>query len=78
VALWPTVIEDAGGATTLKPAPEIVAWEILTGAVPVFLTLRLCLELLPTETLPKLRLVELAESTPETVPGLVRGEDAFV
>jgi hypothetical protein len=43
----------------------MVAWEIFTVAFPVFVTVKLCDALLPTGTLPKLKLVELRESTPE-------------
>jgi hypothetical protein len=69
--------EEAGfPPTTVKPAPEIVAEPMFTVAVPVFVRLRLCVELLPTATLPKVRLVALAERTPEPgdcdcPPGLV-------
>jgi hypothetical protein len=42
---------------------------MLTVAVPVFVRVRLCEALLPTETFPKLRLVELAVRTPEPVAG---------
>jgi hypothetical protein len=44
--------------------PEIVAVEMLTVAVPVFVTLRLCVALLPTETSPKLMVLGFAESAP--------------
>ena len=63
--LWPAGIEDDGfPPTTVKPVPEMVAWEMLTDAVPVFVTERFCVALLPTETLPKVRLEGLAERTP--------------
>jgi hypothetical protein len=48
----------------VKAAPVIAAWEMLTVAVPVFVNVRLCVPVLPTATLPKLRLVEVADSTP--------------
>jgi hypothetical protein len=38
---------------------------MFTAAVPVFVRIKLCDTLLPTETFPKLRLVELAVRTPE-------------
>jgi hypothetical protein len=44
--------------------PEIVAAEMLTVSVPVFVTLRLCVALLPTGTSPKLMVVGFAERTP--------------
>ena len=52
----------------LKPAPEIVTCDTFTVAVPVFVTLRLCVAELPTATLPKLTLVGLAVRTP--APGV--------
>ena len=52
----------------MKPVPEIVAAPMFTVAVPVFVRLRLWVALLPTATLPKARLVALAERTP--VPGV--------
>lgn len=48
----------------MKPAPEIVDCEIFTVAVPVFVMLRLWVELLPTEMLPKLRPVALGDRIP--------------
>ena len=63
---------------TVYPAPVMVAWEMLTGALPVFVTVRLCVLLFPTETFPKLTLVELAESTPVLDPGFPEPEPALV
>jgi len=37
---------------------------MFTALVPVFVTVTPCVALLPTATLPRLTLVELAESTP--------------
>jgi hypothetical protein len=51
-------------STTLKPAPEIVACEIVTAAVPVFVSVRVSELLEPVVTFPKLRLVALAASNP--------------
>jgi hypothetical protein len=51
--------------TTLKPAPEIVAFEIVTVAVPVFVTVSVWELLEPVVTFPKVRLVALAASDPE-------------
>jgi hypothetical protein len=43
---------------------------MVTVAVPVLVTVKLCVVGFPTATLPKLRLVPLAESTPAPeVPG---------
>ena|ERR1700677_778962 len=42
----------------------MVACETLTVAVPVFVTVRDCVVVLPTATSPKLRVGELAERTP--------------
>lgn len=71
VTLCPTGIEEEGfPPITLNADPETVACEMFTAAVPVFVTLTLCVALLPTATFPKLRLLELAESIPAPgVPG---------
>jgi hypothetical protein len=63
---------------TVYPAPVMVAWEMLTGTLPVFVTVRLCVLLFPTETFPKLTLVELADSTPVLDPGFPEPEPALV
>lgn len=65
VLLWPAgTDEEPAPATTVYPAPEIVASEMSTVAVPVFVTITLCVVLVPTATFPKLRLEELGVSTP--------------
>jgi hypothetical protein len=65
VTLCPTPTEPEGLAPrTVNPAPEIAAREMFAVAVPVFVRLRLCVELLPTATFPKLMLTELALRTP--------------
>lgn len=65
VTLCPTGTEDDGlPPTTVKPAPVILAAEMLTGAVPVFVTVTLWVALLPTDTFPNDTVVELGESTP--------------
>ena len=51
--------------TTLKPAPVIVAFEIVTIAVPVFVSVSVWELLAPAVTFPKVRLVALAASDPE-------------
>ena len=63
--LWPTGTEEAGfPPTTVKAAPVITAEAMFTVAVPVFVTVTLCVPVLPTAMLPKLMLVEPADSTP--------------
>ena len=49
---------------TAKPVPEALADEIVTLALPVFVRVIGCNPLLPTATLPKLTLAELAVSLP--------------
>ena len=67
--VWPTAIVPEGfPPTTLNVAPVMVACEIVTVAVPVLVTVKLCVAVLPTATLPKLMLVELAERTPAPLP----------
>src|SRR5258708_2094500 len=51
--------------TTLKPAPVIVASEIVTVAVPVFVSDRVWESLEPIDTFPKARLAALPASDPE-------------
>jgi hypothetical protein len=51
--------------TTLKPAPVIVACEIVTEAVPVLVRVRAWVLLEPVFTFPKDRLVALAASDPD-------------
>ena len=68
--LWPAGIElDGLPPTTVYPAPVIVAWEMFTVAVPVFVTEMLWVLLFPISTFPKVTLEELAESTPAVDPG---------
>ena len=64
--LWPTGIEPEGFVPTIvNAAPEdIDAVEMLTAAVPILVKLTVCVPVLPTAMLPKLRLVEVGESTP--------------
>ena len=59
---------EDGPPTTLKPAPEIVSWEIMTAAVPVLVMVNVCELLEPVATFPKLMLVALAASMPGGVP----------
>ena len=58
--LCPAGIEEAVPPATAKVEPGVVAAEIFTGAVPVFVILTLCVAVFPTKTLPKLTLIELA------------------
>jgi len=51
--------------TTLNPAPATVACEIVTEAVPVLLSVRVCGLVEPSTTFPNVRLVLLAASVPE-------------
>ena len=46
----------------LKPAPEVVTWEMVTFALPVLATVTNCVPVLPKLTLPKLMLEGLAVS----------------
>jgi hypothetical protein len=65
VLLCPTGIEgDALPPITVKPVPEIVTWETLTVAVPVFVTLMLCVAVPATGTLPNVSVVALGVSSP--------------
>lgn len=48
----------------MNAAPVITAAVMFTALVPVFVTVTLCVPVLPTATLPKLMFVELADSTP--------------
>jgi hypothetical protein len=48
----------------LKPAPEALAAEMVTLAVPPFASVIVCDALAPTRTLPKLKLEGLAVSCP--------------
>ena len=63
--LWPTDSEP--GAPPLvneKSEPEIDEFETVTADDPVLVIVTLSDAVLPTETLPKPRVVELAESVP--------------
>ena len=50
----------------LKPVPEALAAEMVTLAVPELLSVKVCVPLPPTSTLPKLKLEGLAVSVPCT------------
>ena len=53
--------------TTLKPAPVIVACEIVTVAVPVFVSVSVWEPVAPAAMFPNVRLVALAARDPEAV-----------
>ena len=58
--------------TTVKAAPVMEAWAMVTEAVPVFVMDKVCIELLATATSPKPRVAVLAERTPVVaLPGPV-------
>ncbi len=65
VLLWPTAIVPEGfPPITVKPAPAKVAPEMVAVPNPVLVTVKLCVAVFPTATLPKLTLVALGESIP--------------
>lgn len=65
VALCPTGRELEGfPPTTVNTPPAIVAPEIFTMPVPVFITVTFCVAVLPTATFPKLMLADEPVSTP--------------
>ena len=69
--LWPTPIVPAGfPPTTVIPAPVMAAEPIVTVPSPVLVTVKLCVAVFPTATLPKLTLVTLGDSMPAPAPGL--------
>jgi hypothetical protein len=53
---------------TLKPAPVTVACEIVRLAPPEFCKVSVCVALLPTTTVPKMKLLGLVDNTPVTIP----------
>jgi hypothetical protein len=55
--------------TTPKPAPVKFSWEIVTAAVPVFVSVRVWGLLHPITTFPKFKFVGLAARVPDDVPG---------
>ncbi len=63
VRLWPAArVMAPGKPLTVNPAPVMAACEMLTPAVPVFVSAIVFEAELPTRVLPKLRLPALAES----------------
>ena len=69
VALWPAVsVTGAVIPLRLNPVPLIPTWEIVTLEPPVLVTVSDRDWLLPTVTLPKLRLVGFDPSVPGEIP----------
>jgi hypothetical protein len=71
------VIGSAGSPLMLKPAPDTLAWEIDTAAVPPFVKLIVCELLFPMMTFPKLALDGFAPSCgwmPVPLSEIVRDE----
>ena len=67
--LWPTPNAPEGlPLVTENPVPVIDAWEMFTVDVPVFVIVTLWLPLLPTATLPNVKVDTLGESTPAPAP----------
>jgi hypothetical protein len=65
VAVCPTANElDGVAPMTVKTPPETVAPEIFTAPVPVFVTVTVCVPLLPTATFPNPMLLGEAVRTP--------------
>ena len=64
MALDPPAISVGAAPTIDKPAPETVAEEMSAVAVPVFVSVTDCFDVLPSLTLPKLTVVGFAESVP--------------
>jgi len=69
VALWPAVsVTGVVIPLRLNPLPLIEAWEIVTLAPPVFVTVSVRDWLFPTVILPKLRLVGFDPRAPGATP----------
>jgi|SRR6266404_877973 len=61
--LWPAAsVTPAEKPVTLNPAPAATTCEMLTLPVPVFVSVKACDVELPTNVLPKLKLLALPES----------------
>ena len=68
VALWPAAMEDKGVPWVMENTePDNVVWEMVTEAVPPLFKMTLWVEDAPTETLPKLMLVGVADRVFEPV-----------
>ena len=50
--------------TTVKPGPVIDVWPMLTAAVPVFVTVKLCVAVFPIPTFPNATVAALPDKTP--------------
>jgi hypothetical protein len=57
-------VAGAVSPLTVNPAPLGAIWETCTAAFPELVSVTCCVELPPTATLPKLRLVGLAVNCP--------------
>lgn len=76
VALWDGFnVAGVANPLTLNPLPPATVLEICAAAVPVFVSVIVCVPLLPSATFPKLRLPGLAPSFPNAAvdPVPVRG-----
>jgi hypothetical protein len=85
VVLCPTGTEGEGlPPITVKPVPVISADAMFTAAVPVFVTVTLCVVVLPTFTFPNATVAELGDKIPACgspvvpPPGLPPIDEAFV
>ena len=65
-------VKGSAAGERIKPAPDAFACEIVTAIVPEFVILTFCPLVVPTPTLPKLRVVGLTEIV------AVDGESVFV
>jgi hypothetical protein len=62
----------------VKLAPVTAVRSMVTVEVPVFVTVKLCVVLFPTPTVPKLTVVRLADSIPVPVPVVFAGALALL
>jgi hypothetical protein len=65
VLVWPgAIVAEGVPAPVVKLAPVTAVRSMVTVEVPVFVTVTLCVVVLPTPTVPKLTVVRLADSMP--------------
>jgi hypothetical protein len=50
--------------TSVKPGPVMDVWPMLTAVVPVFVTVKLCVAVLPIPTFPNASVAALPDKTP--------------
>ena len=78
VMLWPAAtVAGSVNPVTLKPFPVTLAWESVKSALPEFVTVIVCVLVLPTTTFPKATVdgtTESCDSTPVPVTETVRDE----